>query len=119
MTKRQKKRNKKRASDVIVLKATGVIYFSQPDEDAFFFQLDKISCVKKYEGFFKTLYIHISKKKLNRFNLQELLALFYRYKIDMKQFKIFDYGEYSDWLRGKQKFWYKGVFGSPRKSAKT
>jgi hypothetical protein len=105
-------------SDVIVLEAYGVTFWSDLDEDAFFGWLDKIPCVLKFDGVGRMLNIYVSNKKLNQYSLRELLAIFYRYKINMKQFIVFDCEEYAEWFRGEQKYWYKGVFGSKSNKAK-
>jgi hypothetical protein len=42
---------------------------------------------KQGEG--NELYLSIDQKKLNETGLRELLALFYRYGIDMEQLKVF------------------------------
>jgi hypothetical protein len=41
------------------------------------------------KGFGEELHINIDKSKLVEENLREILALFYRYNIDMKQLEIF------------------------------
>lgn len=102
-------------SDVIELEVRPLSYFSQLDESAFFEWLDKIPCVMSYKGRGDTLYIQISNQKLDEQALRELLALFYRYKKDMKQFTIFDRKEFSKWFPDKDKYWHEAVFGTKSK----
>jgi hypothetical protein len=41
------------------------------------------------EGFGEELYIDVDRSKLTEMDLREMLALFYRYNIDMKQLELF------------------------------
>ena len=59
------------------------------DEDNFFAWLDKIPAIVEKQGEFNKLYLSIDQIKLNEVDLRELLALFYRYGIDMEQLKTF------------------------------
>ncbi len=45
-------------------------------------------------------------------DLRELIALFYRYKVDMKQLEIFLNNDNQAWFyEGKKAYWHKRVFG--------
>lgn len=45
-------------------------------------------------------------------DLRELLALFYRYKIDMKQLRVFLNEQNKEWFYGRPKgYWHYRVFG--------
>jgi hypothetical protein len=49
--------------------------------------------------------------------LREILALFYRYNIDMKQLEIFLSDENKSWFfDNKESFWYGGIWGKKRMS---
>jgi hypothetical protein len=43
--------------------------------------------------------------------LRELIALFRRYRVGLKQLAVFDRGEFADWFRSEQAYWHKEVFG--------
>lgn len=85
-------------------------YFSQNDEAAFFEWIAKIKCVKKLNGVGDELHLYIPKKTVSDSCLRELLALFYRYKVNMKQLRIFLNDDNREWFMKETKYWYRGVF---------
>jgi hypothetical protein len=93
------------------LEARRVRFFSQRDEDAFFEWLDKLSCVKGYVGRGDALHISINRAAVDEDNLRELLALFHRYGVDMKQLRMFDSDDFSEWFRDSRAYWFDSVFG--------
>ena len=97
-------------SDPVELIARATTFFSQLDEDSFFEWLAKIPCVSQFTGQEDILYIQITRSKVDQSALQDLLALFYRYKIDMKQLAILDRAEFSQWFRRKEAYWHEQVF---------
>lgn len=96
--------------NITILIADSVWFYSQNDEAAFFGWLEKIDCVTKYDGQGTVLYIHVDSPTVDEVSLRDLLALFYRYKIDMKQLIRFERPEFSEWFRGKDSYWYASVF---------
>lgn len=97
---------------IVELKAKATRFGSALDEAAFFEWLQKLSCVSEFEGRGDTLYIRIGSSKVDEAGLRELLALFRRYRVDMKQLAVFDKPEFSHWLRDERAYWHKSVFGS-------
>ena len=97
----------------ITLVCKSVLYYSQIDEDLFFEWIKNISAIKKISGKGDELYLYFTSKQISDDDLRELLALFYRYKIDMKQLKIFLIDKNRAWFYGHPKgYWHKKVFGS-------
>jgi hypothetical protein len=94
---------------LIVLEAKDVRYFSENDESLFFSWLDKISCITSYKGKGDTLFIKVTKERVNEASLREIIALFYRYGISMKQLSIFDSQVFS-WLKNKESYWRKNIW---------
>lgn len=66
-----------------------VVYYSQLDEDAFFEWLKKINCIINIEGALDELYLDLKDGDLTYEDLSNLIAIFHRYKIDMKQLAEF------------------------------
>lgn len=98
----------------LVCKRVG--FCSAFDEDAFFEWLKKISCVSNIEGFGEELYVDIDKSKFTEMDLREMLALFYRYNVDMKQLEVFLSDDNKAWFfDNKEAFWYDKVFRSQEK----
>ena len=91
------------------LKCSNTVFFSDLDERMFFDALKKISAVKKIEGRGPDLFLsvpsHLSDKAL-----RELLGLFFRYDVDMRQLAHFLTPKNRSWFRGREKFWFKRVF---------
>jgi hypothetical protein len=89
-----------------------VKFYSPHDEDAFFEWINKIKSVTKYDGKLDELYLYIKNKNISNKDLRELIALFYRYNIDMKQLRIFLTKKNKEWFFDPPKgYWYKRVFG--------
>jgi hypothetical protein len=96
---------------IVEIEAVGVHYFSQCDERAFFEWLDKLPFVERYEGRGRTLHISINSLAVDEEGLREMLALFRRYGVGLRQLAMFDRDDFSDWFRDKQAYWYKDIFG--------
>lgn len=95
---------------LIELEAPGVRFYSQGDEQAFFEWLDKLPFVERYEGRGRILYISANLLAVDEDGLREILALFRRYDVGLRQLAAFDRDEFSDWFRNEQAYWYKDIF---------
>lgn len=95
----------------IVLKAHNVEYLSSLDEDMFFEWLGKLSCVLSFEGVRDDLQITVSANKVDDACLRELIALFFRYQIGLKQLAVFRDDKRRKWFSDSQKYWFGEVFG--------
>jgi hypothetical protein len=102
----------------VELKAHATLFFSQLDEGALFEWLKKLPCVSKFEGKGDTLSIRILESRVDEYALRELLALFQRYRIDMRQLSVFDKRDFGGWFHNTEAYWYESVFGS-RRSGRT
>ena len=90
-----------------------VWYYSMIDEDLFFEWVKKIPSISTFNGVKDELYLHLTKNCLPDEDLRELLALFYRYQIDMKQFKVFLNSDNKEWFYDNETaYWHKKVFGN-------
>jgi hypothetical protein len=95
----------------IELQATGVRFFSQGDESAFFNWLKGMPAVKHVEGRHRTLHITVDPSAVDENGLRDFLALFRRYAVDMRQLAVFNRDEFADWFRNDQAYWHESVFG--------
>ena len=91
------------------LLATGVRFYHENDERAFFDWLGRIACVERLEGEGRDLFIHLSRAPGDN-DLRELAAFFYRYKIDLRQLASFSTGAGRAWFRDPKMYWHKRVF---------
>lgn len=94
-----------------ILICDSVKFYSFKDEDAFFEWIKKIDCIVETSAELKKLYLHIDTAKMDDTNLDDLIGLFYRYKIDMKQLAQFLTRKNKEWFYDKKAFWFKKVFG--------
>lgn len=95
-----------------------VWYHSQVDEDLFFEWITKIPSIIKFDGIHDELYLYIKNYTIPDDDLRELIALFYRYKVDnMNQLKIFLNDSNRDSFYGSPKgYCHRRVFGTTSKS---
>lgn len=70
-------------------------FYSRLDEDAFFSRLNQIPGVVSVEG------------------MRELISLFQRYGIDMRQLRKLGTGEFSSWMRNRSAYWFKSMYPDP------
>jgi len=99
------------------LKCKSVWYHSTIDEDLFFEWISKISSIIKFDGVGDELYLYFNTTRISDGDLRELLALFYRYKIDMKQLAVFLNKKNQSWFfENRKAYWYRRVFGGQKKS---
>lgn len=88
-----------------------VRYYTLRDEDAFFEWIKKIKCIKSFEGALDELYLDLVDTPPTDEDLQDLIGLFYRYNVDMKQLARFLTPENKAWFYDNKKaFWHKRVF---------
>ena len=98
-------------SQIVELEAESVQFLSPGDEDAFFGWLAELSFVVKYFGRGKVLHISINLAAMDECGLREIIALFFRYKIEMRQLLKLNVDKFSEWFGDKDSFWHEGVFG--------
>ncbi len=85
-------------------------FYSDLDEEAFFTVLKKIKAVKGVEGRSGDLFVSVS-TRVSHQSLRQLVGLFFRYKIEMRQLAQFATPANRVWFRRKESYWFKKVFG--------
>lgn len=103
----------------IRLVCKGVIFHGLKDEDMFFEWIQKIDCIESFSEKSDELYLDIASNGLHDNDLRDLIALFYRYKIEnMKQLALFLNDNNRDWFyNGSPKaYWHHRIFGTTSKS---
>ncbi len=98
-------------TQIVRLVVEGVVYYSDNDEAAFFEWLSKMNCIVKVGGEFRELHLMVQIDLVDRNNLLDIIALFYRYKMDIKQILKLDRPEFSSWLHDAQTYWFADMFG--------
>ncbi|UGY18078.1 hypothetical protein [Bradyrhizobium septentrionale] len=93
---------------------TGVRFYHLNDERAFFEWLARIPCVKSYAGNRENGLVVRLKRRPSQDDLRQLLALCFRYGVDMRQLAKFETDKNQSWFRDSRTYWYRAVFGSAR-----
>lgn len=88
-----------------------VLFLSEGDELAFFEWISKIRSIQKWEGKGDEIHLYPSSSAISEKGLRELIALFYRYEIDMHQLQQFVNDKNREWFTDKKSYWHKRVFG--------
>ncbi len=73
----------------IVLECKRVKFFSRRDEDAFFEWAKKIKSIKLIKGVGDKIQLYVGKQEISNEDFRDIIALFNRYKVDMKQLELF------------------------------
>lgn len=86
-------------------------FYSPKDEQAFFERIKKNECLQNFSLEGNKVYLYLSKKRLSNLDLGNIIGLFFRYKIDMKQLSRFLTDNNKPWFYDNKKaFWHKKVF---------
>ena len=88
-----------------------VTFYSEADEFSFFDFIKHIKGISKFEGNVKGMFLYVP-KPVSDANLRNILALFYRYKIDMKQLAQFCNNKNEKWFKNTEKYWFKKIWGN-------
>jgi hypothetical protein len=96
------------------------IYYSDLDKKYLSEWIHSISSIVKIEYDRYDTYLYFDSNVISDDDFRELIALFYRYKIDMKQLQIFINDGNREWVCGEPKgYWYRRMLGSTTKSKLT
>lgn len=93
------------------LTVRGPTYFSAGDEEAFFSWLQAIACVASVGGHGYDLTLDL-KRRPGDADFRELIALFFRYRMNMKPLAALQTARNAKWFaENPQAFWHAKVFG--------
>lgn len=96
-----------------ILRCHAVTFYSQLDEKLFFDGLRAIAAVSKIEGAGPDILVHV-RSRPSATALRDLLGIFFRYEVDMKQLAQFVTPENRPWFRTPGMYWSRLVFGQTR-----
>ncbi len=92
-----------------------LFFLSHIDEEAFFEWVNRISFIEAVKECNDLLHISLIENNIPKDDLRELIALFYRYKIEMKQLQIFLNENNKEWFfDNKKAYWYRKIWNSPK-----
>lgn len=90
------------------------MYYSQGDEDRFFRGLETNRAVVKFRGVGSNLLVTVNPRALTKDRLWDLIALLWRYEVPLRPLKIFAKSKKFSWLRNKEMYWHKSMFGASK-----
>lgn len=93
----------------MILRVQGPTYFSQNDETAMFEWLGRIKVVREVAGEGRDLLINL-KRAPSDAQLRDLIALFFRYKMDMTTLAVLRTSKNQSWFSDRDSSWYEAVF---------
>jgi hypothetical protein len=92
-----------------------VTFYSEKDEEAFFEWIKVLEGIDNCEKVGNEFHLYPAAADLHDHDLRDLIAFFYRYKIDMKQLKRFLTKHNTYWFGKRSAPWYKKIFGSKQR----
>ena len=96
---------------MIKLICDSVSFYTQSDEANFFNWLNSIECVQEVKGVGTEILLFISESEIQDEDLNDLIAIFTRYNINLKQLAQFKTNKNKHWFySNKQAFWHSNVF---------
>lgn len=99
----------------VALVAHSIPFLSPWDERSFFQRLKRLKCVETFGGEGTELRIVVRNESVSDANLRELLALFFRYGVEMTQLAAFESDGNRAWFKSSTKYWYRRVFRGSKK----
>jgi hypothetical protein len=97
---------------MIELECRKVRFYSDNDEAAFFSWANSIPRVASVKGRGHSIIVSVKSGNISDLTLRELIALFKRYRIAMKQLAQFKSPQNKSWFAASDAFWFKSVFGA-------
>ena len=73
----------------IIIECKRVKFYSSYDETTFFEWVKSIKCINNFKGQGESILLYVENKNIEDKELHNFIALFRRYKINMKQLEIF------------------------------
>ena len=89
-------------------------YLSSGDEAAFFAWLQSIPGVVSVTGYGHELHIRLRAARISSIALREFIALYQRYRGNMRELAQFASSSNASWFASKEAPWYTKVFGRSR-----
>lgn len=86
-----------------------VKFYSTGDERAFFEFAKNIKGVRRIYGVGDEIQMSVA-SRLSDASLRDMLGLFHRYKIEMRQLSQYLTPRNSEWFRDERGYWYRRVF---------
>lgn len=86
------------------------VFYSGVDEDVFFAWIERIEPVGEVRGEGRLLRLKVAAAQLDEDSFRELIAIFKRYALDMKELAKLDLPAFTQWFRNPKAYWHEQVF---------
>ena len=96
---------------MVELECKAVEFYSPQDEAAFFAWARSLPEVEGASGRGHCIIITVRSKRVSNASLRELISLFRRYRVSMRQLAQFRNASNEAWLTSPEAHWFKRVFG--------
>ena len=97
---------------MVELECKNVAFYSPQDESTFFAWAQAIPAVVSVSGRGRSIVLAVKSESVPDASLRELLALFRRYRVSMRQLAKFRNTQNEPWFASPEAFWFRSVFGS-------
>jgi hypothetical protein len=104
---------------MIELECKKVRFYSQQDEEVFFSWAQSIPSVSAATGCSSSIILSLKSRVVSDRSLRELVALFHRYRVSMRQLAQFQSPRNKSWFAAKEMFWFRSVVGTGPTSRST
>ena len=86
-------------------------YYSRGDERRFFQGLSDIDCISNVKGVGRSLLFDVDLRQLNREKILEIIALLWRYHIDLKPLRpLVDNNKKFAWVSEPHFYWHSNMY---------
>ena len=96
---------------MVELECKNVVFYSPQDESAFFAWAEHIPAVMGVVGRGQSLILTVKSKRIPDSSLRELLSLFRRYRVSMRQLAVFRNTANEAWFASPEAYWCEDIFG--------
>ncbi len=92
-----------------ILSIGPAVFYSDGDELALMHWISRIKCIREDSLVFDSRHIYL-KRRPSQSDLWEIIALFYRYNLPMRQLAQFENDANRNWFKDQRKVWYKRIW---------
>jgi hypothetical protein len=96
---------------MIELECKAVLFYSAQDEASFFAWAESIPAVSSVFGRGRSIFLAVKSRSISDRALRELIGLFQRYRVSMRQLAQFRTAKNQSWFAEPDAFWFGSTFG--------
>lgn len=104
---------------MVELECKAVLFYSAQDEASFFAWAESIPGVSSVFGRDRSIVLSVRSKSVSDRALRELIGLFQRYRVSMRQLAQFRTDKNQSWFAKPEGFWFRSTFGPTSRSTRS